>query len=176
MCYHSSSNTSKLNLLQRINILKDVATVLDYLHIAANNDRSNTKAFLAGKGSKKKKIHFIILVIVIAPTLLIAVCCVHLFCKRKQNSQPSQSSGNERFLKVSYSELLKATDGFSTTNLIGEGGFSSVYKGILDSNEDKFVAVKVLHLQNQGAHKSFLAECDTVRLEYHTLWIPHHNR
>ncbi|GJT87386.1 leucine-rich repeat protein [Tanacetum coccineum] len=32
MCYHSSSNTSKLNLLQRINILKDVATVLDYLH------------------------------------------------------------------------------------------------------------------------------------------------
>ncbi|GJT87385.1 kinase-like domain-containing protein [Tanacetum coccineum] len=91
-----------------------------------------------GKGSKKKKIHFIILVIVIAPTLLIAVCCVHLFCKRKQNSQPSQSSGNERFLKVSYSELLKATDGFSTTNLIGEGGFSSVYKGILDSNEDNF--------------------------------------
>nr|GEV15820.1 leucine-rich repeat protein [Tanacetum cinerariifolium] len=29
---HSSANTSKLNLLQRINILKDVATALDYLH------------------------------------------------------------------------------------------------------------------------------------------------
>nr|GEW03530.1 leucine-rich repeat protein [Tanacetum cinerariifolium] len=29
---HSSSNTSKLNLLQRINILRDVATALDYLH------------------------------------------------------------------------------------------------------------------------------------------------
>ncbi|GJW50032.1 kinase-like domain-containing protein [Tanacetum coccineum] len=30
---HSSANTSKLNLLQRINILRDVATALDYLHI-----------------------------------------------------------------------------------------------------------------------------------------------
>ncbi|GJX90855.1 kinase-like domain-containing protein [Tanacetum coccineum] len=29
---HSSANTSKLNLLQRINILRDVATALDYLH------------------------------------------------------------------------------------------------------------------------------------------------
>nr|GEY14034.1 leucine-rich repeat protein [Tanacetum cinerariifolium] len=29
---HSSENTSKLNLLQRTNIIKDVATALDYLH------------------------------------------------------------------------------------------------------------------------------------------------
>ncbi|GKF04481.1 leucine-rich repeat protein [Tanacetum coccineum] len=29
---HSSANTSKLNLLQRINILMDVAIALDYLH------------------------------------------------------------------------------------------------------------------------------------------------
>ncbi|GJR35811.1 kinase-like domain-containing protein [Tanacetum coccineum] len=115
------------------------------------------------KGSKKKRFPFFILVIVIAPTLLIVLCCVYLFCKKKHNSQPSQSSGSERFLKVSYNELLKATDGFSTENLIGEGGFSSVYKGILDSYDDKFVAVKVLHLQNRGAHKSFLAECEAWR-------------
>ncbi|GJR80100.1 kinase-like domain-containing protein [Tanacetum coccineum] len=31
-CLHSSVNTSKLNLLQRMNILRDVATALDYLH------------------------------------------------------------------------------------------------------------------------------------------------
>ncbi|GJX66076.1 leucine-rich repeat protein [Tanacetum coccineum] len=73
---------------------------------------------------------------------------------KKRSSPPSQSVGNERFLKVSYNELLKATNGFSTENLIGEGGFSSVYKGILDYDDDKFVAVKVLHLQNRGAHKS----------------------
>ncbi|GJR64062.1 kinase-like domain-containing protein [Tanacetum coccineum] len=115
------------------------------------------------KGSKKKRFPFFILVIVVAPTFLIVLCCVYLLCKKKRISQPSQSSGNERFLKVSYNELLKATDGFSTENLIGEGEFSSVYKGILDSDDDKFVAVKVLHLQNRGAHKSFLAECEAWR-------------
>ncbi|PWA43970.1 protein kinase-like domain-containing protein [Artemisia annua] len=114
-------------------------------------------------GSKKKRFPFFILVIVIAPTLLIVLCCVYLLCKKKRNSQPSQSSGNERFLKVSYNQLLKATDGFSTANLIGEGGHSSVYKGILDSNDDKSVAVKVLHLQSRGAHKSFIAECEAWR-------------
>nr|GEX37499.1 protein kinase-like domain-containing protein [Tanacetum cinerariifolium] len=96
------------------------------------------------KGSKKKKIHFFILVITSSPTLLIVICCVYLFCKKKRDSQPYQSLGNDRFLKVSYNELLKATDGFSIANLIDEGGFSSVYKGILDSDDDKFVAVKII--------------------------------
>ncbi|PWA82100.1 leucine-rich repeat protein [Artemisia annua] len=115
------------------------------------------------RGRHKIRFPFSILVIVITPTLLIVLCCVYLLCKKKHNSQPSQSSGNERILKVSYNQLLQATDGFSTANLIGEGRFSSVYKGILDSNDNKSVAVKVLHLQNRGAHKSFLAECEVWR-------------
>ncbi|GJX15842.1 hypothetical protein Tco_0216674 [Tanacetum coccineum] len=59
----------------------------------------------------------------------------------KRKSHPSQSSGNEneRFLKVSYNQLLKATDGFSKTNLIGEeGGSALIYKGKYhDSNDDE---------------------------------------
>ena len=47
--------------------------------------------------------------------------------------------------------------------MIGEGGHSSVYKGILDSDDDKSIAIKVLHLQNRGAHKSFQAECEAWR-------------
>nr|GEV20334.1 protein kinase-like domain-containing protein [Tanacetum cinerariifolium] len=118
-------------------------------------------------GSKKKRFLFFILLILIAPLLLIVIYCVRLFCKKKHNRQPFQSSGNERFLKVSYNELLKAAGGFSTENLIGEDGFSSVYKGILDSNNERFVAVKVLHLQNRGALKSFLAECEAWRNNRH---------
>nr|GEZ31759.1 protein kinase-like domain-containing protein [Tanacetum cinerariifolium] len=93
------------------------------------------------KGSKKKRFPFFIFVI-------------------KRNNQSSQSSGNE---KVSYNELLNATDGFSADNLIGEGGFSSVYKGILNSDDDRCVAIKVLYLQNRGAHKGFQAECEAWR-------------
>ncbi|PWA47576.1 leucine-rich repeat protein kinase family protein [Artemisia annua] len=47
--------------------------------------------------------------------------------------------------------------------MLDTGGHSSVYKGILDSNDDKSVAVKVLHLQSRGAHKSFRAECEAWR-------------
>ncbi|GJX68122.1 kinase-like domain-containing protein [Tanacetum coccineum] len=81
--------------------------------------------------------------------------------KKKSKDQTSQSSRKEQFLKVSYNQLLKATDGFSGANLIGLGEFSSVYKGIL--NDEEFVAVKVLRLQNRRAYKSFLAECEVWR-------------
>ncbi|KAM7462601.1 hypothetical protein LguiA_030722 [Lonicera macranthoides] len=82
------------------------------------------------------------------------------------NVERVQSSGilleESSFLKVSYGELFKVTDGFSSTNLIGVGGFGSVYKGILD-REQMTVAIKVLKLEHQGASKSFLAECKALR-------------
>ncbi|WOL08152.1 receptor kinase-like protein Xa21 [Canna indica] len=66
-------------------------------------------------------------------------------------------------IKVSYAELLRATNDFSTTNLIGLGSFGSVYKGILNNPENTIVAVKVLNLQQKGALRSFIAECDALR-------------
>ncbi|KAI3519846.1 hypothetical protein L1887_09063 [Cichorium endivia] len=109
----------------------------------------------------KKRFPLFVIVILIASTLFTVLCLVYAWCK-KIKSQPSQSSTDERFMKLSYGQLLKATNDFSEANLIGEGGFGSVYKGILD-NEDTLVAVKVLHLQNRGAHKSFIAECEAWR-------------
>ncbi|GKC82890.1 kinase-like domain-containing protein, partial [Tanacetum coccineum] len=41
--------------------------------------------------------------------------------------------------------------------------FSSIHKGILASDDDRFVAVKVLRLQIRGAHKSFLAKYEAWR-------------
>ncbi|KAL8247843.1 hypothetical protein R6Q59_009059 [Mikania micrantha] len=111
----------------------------------------------------KEKLRVYVIVIVIASTSFTMLCLVYAWCKKRRKSHSSQSSMNEMFLKVSYNQLLKATDGFSEANLIGRGGFSYVYKGILDVGDDRFVAVKVLHLQNRGAHKSFTAECEAWR-------------
>ena len=64
--------------------------------------------------------------------------------------------------KLSYAELNRATDGFSTANLIGVGSFGSVYRGAL-GNEEQEVAVKVLNLLQHDAEQSFLAECEVLR-------------
>ncbi|KAL3500673.1 hypothetical protein ACH5RR_039766 [Cinchona calisaya] len=61
---------------------------------------------------------------------------------------------------LSYYELLRATNGYSESNLLGSGSFGSVYKAIL--NDGIFVAVKVFNLQLEGGHKSFDAECEVL--------------
>ncbi|CAH1438688.1 unnamed protein product [Lactuca virosa] len=111
----------------------------------------------------KKRFPLFEIVILIPFTLFSILCIVYASCKkRKGQASHSQSLRDKRFMQVSHSQLLKATNGFSEANLIGEGGFSSVYKGILN-RDDRFVAVKVIHLQNHGAHKSFIVECEAWR-------------
>ncbi|XP_038689251.1 probable LRR receptor-like serine/threonine-protein kinase At3g47570 [Tripterygium wilfordii] len=63
---------------------------------------------------------------------------------------------------MSFLELMKSTNGFSVENLIGSGSFGSVYKGILPGC-GKSIAVKVLNLQQPGALKSFIDECNALR-------------
>ncbi|XP_077232513.1 uncharacterized protein LOC143869840 [Tasmannia lanceolata] len=82
---------------------------------------------------------------------------------RKSRKEPSTASSlGDQFFKVSYAELLRATNEFSLDNLIGVGSYGSVYKGILDNNQ-RAIAVKVLNLQQRGAYKSFDAECEALR-------------
>ncbi|XP_071698898.1 uncharacterized protein [Rutidosis leptorrhynchoides] len=88
--------------------------------------------------------------------------CKEMKKHEKKISQPSQSSTNERFMKVSYNQLHNATNGFSEANLIGRGGFS--YKGIRNVVDNRvLVAVKVLSLQNRRALRSFTRECEAWR-------------
>ncbi|KAJ6821176.1 receptor kinase-like protein Xa21 [Iris pallida] len=71
----------------------------------------------------------------------------------------------EQHISISYAELVEATNGFSEENLIGSGNFGSVYRGMLDDHENdtKVIAVKVFNLQQLGALKSFVVECDAFR-------------
>ncbi|RZC79315.1 hypothetical protein C5167_003534 [Papaver somniferum] len=79
-------------------------------------------------------------------------------------SAKHRRSISPKSVRISYAELLKATNGFSSENLIGSGGYGSVYKGILSYNcNEKVVAVKVLNLQQEGASKTFMAECNSLR-------------
>ncbi|XP_031116735.1 probable LRR receptor-like serine/threonine-protein kinase At3g47570 [Ipomoea triloba] len=64
-------------------------------------------------------------------------------------------------LRISYYELQRATQGFSSNNLLGAGSFGSVYKGTFGNG--LLFAVKVFNLQVEDAFKSFATECEVLR-------------
>ncbi|PIA57864.1 hypothetical protein AQUCO_00500050v1, partial [Aquilegia coerulea] len=93
--------------------------------------------------------------------LVVILSFLIFYWRRKSGKKPPSTSFlDDRYLRVTYEELLKATNGFSSDNLLGVGSFGSVYKGTL-RQETKPVAVKVLNLGQRGASKSFMAECQT---------------
>ncbi|XP_050125952.1 probable LRR receptor-like serine/threonine-protein kinase At3g47570 isoform X3 [Malus sylvestris] len=109
----------------------------------------------------------LVLPLVFGLTLLgIAMVFSYFFLcsSRKKRKEISLNTLGNTILQVSYATLLKATDGFSETNLIGAGSFGSVYKGVLDEDDKaQLVAVKMFNLLRHGASRSFIAECEALR-------------
>ncbi|KAK2990888.1 hypothetical protein RJ640_006077, partial [Escallonia rubra] len=125
----------------------------------------------AVKLSKKNKRPFLdkmIPLLIILPIVLLLACLYLIFYRLKRSQQRTSSASllENEYPKITYAELLHATNEFSPSNLIGEGRYGSVYKGSLNSGEH-IVAVKVLKLQERGANKSFMAECDVLRILRH---------
>ncbi|VVA40459.1 PREDICTED: probable LRR receptor [Prunus dulcis] len=119
------------------------------------------------KGGLSRSLKLIIPLVLSGVALLGIVMVMSYFflcsSRRKRKEIPLSTLANH-FLQVSYANLLRATDEFSSANLIGAGSFGSVYKGILDDNDKhQLVAVKVFNLLRHGASKSFMAECEALR-------------
>ncbi|EOY04292.1 Serine-threonine protein kinase, plant-type, putative [Theobroma cacao] len=92
----------------------------------------------------------------------LVLCFLFFFWFRRKKEQPTPISVENSLLRLSYQSILKATDGFSSANLVGTGGFGSVYKGILEENGG-LIAVKVLNVSNTRASRSFMAECEALK-------------
>ncbi|KAF8657055.1 hypothetical protein HU200_060392 [Digitaria exilis] len=80
-----------------------------------------------------------------------------------KDSMPEFSMGNCRFF--SYEELYQITNGFSAQNLLGEGGFGSVYKGCIADGKE--VAVKKLKEGGGQGEREFHAEVEIISRVHH---------
>ncbi|KAJ3674081.1 hypothetical protein LUZ60_006073 [Juncus effusus] len=64
-----------------------------------------------------------------------------------------------------FEELSLATNGFSQGNMIGQGGFGYVYKGVLPNGKE--VAVKQLKAGSGQGEREFQAEVDIISRVHH---------
>ncbi|KAL3825150.1 hypothetical protein ACJIZ3_021179 [Penstemon smallii] len=64
-----------------------------------------------------------------------------------------------------YEELAMATDGFSDANLLGQGGFGYVHRGVLQNGKE--VAVKHLKAGSGQGEREFQAEVEIISRVHH---------
>ncbi|KAG2709975.1 hypothetical protein I3760_04G003600 [Carya illinoinensis] len=78
-------------------------------------------------------------------------------------SDPSGVSNSRSWF--TYEELVQATNGFSAQNILGEGGFGCVYKGVLADGKD--VAIKQLKIGGGQGEREFRAEVEIISRIHH---------
>lgn len=98
--------------------------------------------------------------------LVLLSCFGAIILKKRTKVKHTADPSFEELKKITYADLVKATNGFSLANLVGSGKYGSVYKGRVES-EEHAVAIKVFKLDQLGATKSFLAECQALRNTRH---------
>ncbi|XP_020592640.1 uncharacterized protein LOC110033111 [Phalaenopsis equestris] len=119
--------------------------------------------------SSSKKPHYLIKILspILSIVVLLFILLLYytLLYRRKKKNDLRNASGlslSPPFPKISYAQLVEATNSFSTTHLVGCGRYGSVFAGNL-SDYDATVAIKVFNLEVHGALKSFTYECDALR-------------
>ncbi|XP_055826475.1 probable LRR receptor-like serine/threonine-protein kinase At3g47570 [Solanum dulcamara] len=113
--------------------------------------------------SNRKKIIVLFLMLGIA-LVFVPITLVFVWIRYRRGKRVPQRADSLSVVtreRISYYELLQATDALNESNLIGSGSFGSVYKGVLRSGTA--IAVKVFNLQQEAAFKSFDTECEVLR-------------
>ncbi|XP_077210541.1 S-domain-2 5 [Tasmannia lanceolata] len=143
---------------------------VSYVKVSSNGDSSPNPGQEGNNGQK----HFPVVVIIALATVLVIVSMVFLavryYRKKKPPEPPQGSSEEDNFLenlsgmpiRFSYKELQTATNNFTVK--LGQGGFGSVYQGVLPDGTR--IAVKQLEGIGQGK-KEFRAEVSIIGSIHH---------
>jgi len=143
-------------------------TAESYLHNEALCGDPRLQVPLCDKQAKKMSMKKNLLLKCILPILVSTIFVVACIILVKLNKRKMVENTLERSLstlgaprRISYYELVQATNGFNERNLLGRGGFGSVYEGKLPNGE--MVAVKVIDLNSEEKSRSFDGECNALR-------------
>ncbi|GLT28500.1 hypothetical protein SLA2020_034260 [Shorea laevis] len=96
---------------------------------------------------------------------LILIFIVFSLRKRKDDDEEELLGTATKPNTFSYAELRAATDDFSPSNKLGEGGFGAVYKGKL--SDGRVVAVKQLSVTSHQGTSQFVTEIATISAVQH---------
>ncbi|XP_022876867.1 probable LRR receptor-like serine/threonine-protein kinase At3g47570 [Olea europaea var. sylvestris] len=97
----------------------------------------------------------------IAVVLSLAITMVYLIRRHNRNTLfLAQSTPPVTVKRISYYEVLNATNKFGEESLIGKGSIGSVYKGMF--SDGMIAAIKVFNLDLEGINQTFYIECQMM--------------
>ncbi|KAK2408297.1 receptor kinase protein Xa21 [Trifolium repens] len=92
------------------------------------------------KSSTEKKLLLKCIIPIVVSTILIVATIIILKVKKRKKVASTLERGLSTLgvpRRISYYELVQATNGFNESNLLGKGGFGSVYEGKLPDGQSK---------------------------------------
>ncbi|CAL9109253.1 unnamed protein product [Musa hybrid cultivar] len=119
----------------------------------------------------------IVLGIVGGVILLLVIGVVFLICKSRRKGYRREEfvdvAGEDdrriafgQLKRFAYRELQIATDGFSEKNVLGQGGFGKVYKGVLPDST-KIAVKRLTDYESPGGEAAFLREVEMISVAVH---------
>ncbi|KAE8806293.1 putative LRR receptor-like serine/threonine-protein kinase [Hordeum vulgare] len=115
-------------------------------------------------GSKNNALLLVKVIPPVAIALISFICFMVTLLKRRQAE--TAPCYKETMKKISYGDIVKATNWLSPVNKISSSRTGSIYIGRFEFDTD-LVAIKLFHLQENGARDSFVTECEVLRNTRH---------
>ncbi|XVF39976.1 hypothetical protein PTKIN_Ptkin01aG0076100 [Pterospermum kingtungense] len=139
--------------------------------ISAINVVPNFKPNVSGMplGPRKEKNHTTLIIGIVIPVAVVALiltfAVIYVKTRKEDDDEEVLLGIGPRPNTFSYSELKGATEDFSPSNKLGEGGFGPVYKGTL--SDGRVVAVKQLSVASNQGKNQFVAEIAIISAVQH---------
>ncbi|KAM0886659.1 hypothetical protein ACQ4PT_029564 [Festuca glaucescens] len=126
-----------------------------------------------GGGSSTRHIIIVVFASVLSALAVIGIAFIWTRMRRRRDHLHDDMDGSGELIRAIaasqlgfwYEELRKATDGFNQINKLGQGGYGSVYKGVLPDGRE--IAVKRLFLNTRQWTDQFFNEVKLVSQVQH---------